>query len=77
MGLKKGEKAVLVGGPIEVVSVRFEPLRALITNREYGNEEARREGFPEMSGRQFANWYAREFKVSLDEEITRIEFRYL
>lgn len=77
MGLKKGEKAVTVGGPIEVVSVRREPLRAMITDKAYGDEEARREGFPELSGEQFAKWYAYEFGVSLDEEITRIEFRYL
>lgn len=44
-GLKPGEKAELLG-VIKVVSVRFEPLQALLEKpHSYGFEEVRREGF--------------------------------
>lgn len=68
MGLKKGEKARTLA-IIEVLSVRREPLCAVT------DEEARREGFPEMSGAEFAAFFASSMQVDSSVEVTRIEFR--
>ncbi len=70
MGLKPGEKAE-VYGPIEVISVRREPLW------QCDSHEARREGFPEMSWGQFVEFFCRTHKGCTPEtEVTRIEFRF-
>lgn len=45
MGLRPGEKIVVLTDPLRVVDVRREPLRAMTDDFEYGIEECRREGF--------------------------------
>jgi hypothetical protein len=78
MGLRKGEKIRPIGSPLVVVSVVREPLRRMIDEPEYGQEECRREGFPEMSPEQFVEMFcAANKRCTLDTVVTRIEFTYL
>ena len=51
MGLKKGNKVEGIA-VIRVVSVRSELLSNLY-HHEYGDEEATKEGFPELNGEEF------------------------
>jgi len=76
MGLKKGEKIKRLG-LIEVVSVRSETLATLINNKQYGNEEVKREGYPfgRRNGSDFAFDLARKSKKPIYEPINRIEFK--
>lgn len=82
MGRRKGEPLVRLG-EIEVVSVRREPLRRMIKELKYGEDECRREGFPEMSPFQFVGFFCESHGIQTDEfghtdqVITRIEFKYL
>lgn len=45
MGLRPGEKIVVLTDPLRVVDVRREKLRAMTDDLDYGFEECRREGF--------------------------------
>lgn len=74
-GLGKGGKIVKIC-QIEVVSVTFEPLKAI---RDYPND-CEREGFPERTPEQFIEFFIKGVgggKITEDTEVTRIEFRYL
>jgi hypothetical protein len=76
-GLKKGQHAEKVGGPIRVVSVRREPLRRLLDDQAYGSAEVIREGFPNLTPQQFVTFFlASHTTCTVDEPITRIEFEY-
>jgi len=69
MGLKKGEKVKRIY-PIEIVSVRKEPLNYITA------EEVVREGFPELSMRDFMTMFMKSHKgCTPHTEINRIEFR--
>lgn len=69
MGLKKGEKAHVLG-VIEVVSISHETLLDMTAN------ECRREGFPGMSISEFGDFFCRSHKgCTFSSVITRIEFR--
>lgn len=70
MGLKKGEKVERLG-EIEVVQATREPL-SLTTD-----EDAKREGFPELTGAQFVDMYCRHQGGTPDQIVTRIEFKYV
>jgi len=74
-GLGKGGKVRRLG-QIRVVDVRSEPLRVL-HGTSYGDAEATREGFPTMSGEQFAAMFCEHMGVGLDTIVTRIEFEHL
>lgn len=75
MGLKKGEKAHVLC-EIEVVSVQRERLNRIVHTRGYGQNECKREGFPEMSPEQFVEFFRKSHKGCKPETvITRIEFR--
>lgn len=76
MGLKPGEQIVRLG-EIEVVSVRLEPLNRMAADASYGQQEAVREGFPQMTGGQFVGMFCKHMKTQPDQEITRIEFRHV
>lgn len=76
MGLKRGERVERIC-PIRVVSAAPEPLSRLLEDPEYGAAEARREGFPEMSGEEFAEFLTSSTGRSLDEAPMRIEFVYV
>lgn len=68
MGLKKGEKVEALG-VIEVVNVWREKLFHCT------DDEARREGYPELSGYDFALKFCRAMGCKMTDEVTRIEFR--
>jgi len=78
MGLKPGEKIERIC-QIRVVSAMQEPLWKMITNAEYGKQEAIREGFPEMSGNDFVSMFCENMRplYGLVTEVTRIEFEYI
>jgi hypothetical protein len=70
MGLKKGQSPRVLA-KLRVVDVRREPLF-------YANEhEARREGFPHMTGGEFVRFFCRSMKCDPTTEVTRIEFEVL
>ena len=75
-GLKKGEKVRKIC-QIRVRNVRREYLGAMADVTAYGNLEATREGFPELSGVDFVNMFCKNMKVSPDDLVTRIEFDYV
>lgn len=70
MGLKKGEKAKTIAH-VRVVDVRREPLNACT------DEDAAREGFPDMTGAEFVEFFCKAMGCKPDAEVTRIEFDYL
>ena len=77
MGLKKGEKVVQLCPPLKVKSVRFEPLKKMTDDLDYGFEECRREGFtggPYIWPSAFVAWFCSTHKCKPEDEITRIEF---
>ena len=76
MGRKPGEPLVKLA-VIRVTNVRREPLSRMIHEPEYGRAEAALEGFPDMSGNEFAHMFSHEMDCDLTQEITRIEFEYV
>lgn len=70
MGRGPGEPLERIA-EVEVISVRREPLE------DVTDEEARLEGFPEMTGAEFVRFYCDTFGVDPFVELTRIEWRYL
>ena len=72
-GIQPGESLVRLG-PIQVISITREPLSRMIDDARYGRAEARREGFPEMNGRQFVEMFCRHMKCTPNTRIARIEF---
>lgn len=79
MGLKKGEKVVYLG-MIEFTQVRREPLNAMTSRRLswcYGALECGREGFPNLTPRQFVRMYCKHNGCSPRKVVTRIEFTYI
>jgi hypothetical protein len=75
-GLKKGERAEKIGGPIRVVTVRREYLDRLIVNQIYGADEMRREGFPDEKPEWFVDYFAVSHHCKPHAWVTRIEFEY-
>jgi hypothetical protein len=75
MGLKPGEQIERLG-MIRVVSVRREPLSAM-SKTCYGDQEAIREGFPELTGFGFARMFCKHMGGDQKQIVTRIEFEYL
>lgn len=71
MGLRKGEKQELIGGPIEVVSVDREPIGMIDRN------DVIAEGFPEWEPWQFVDLYCKANGVTSGTLCTKIEFKYL
>lgn len=69
MGLKKGEKIIRLA-TIRVVGVRIEPLQ-LITD-----DEAIKEGFPNMTGEEFLDFFCHEMNCHSNTNVNRIEFEY-
>jgi hypothetical protein len=75
MGFRPGETIERLG-QIRVADVREEPLRLLIDDPDYGQAEATREGFPQMTGHEFAAMFIEHMGGDLDQTVTRIEFEY-
>lgn len=81
MGLRKGERVVLLRDPLHVVSVRREPLRRMLDDADYGFEEVRREGFADHPDYRWPSQWVAMFCTTHrgctpETVITRIEFRY-
>lgn len=81
MGLKKGEKVVRLA-TIRIVSVRPEPLKRLLEDRDYGFKECEKEGFgahPDLQWpTEFVEFFCASHKGCTPESsLTRIEFEYL
>ena len=68
MGIRKGEKATVLG-EIEVVDVRRERLDAIT------DDDVVREGFPGKDAAWFVAFFCKAMKVGPADEVTRIEFR--
>jgi hypothetical protein len=69
MGLKKGEKQVVIGA-IEIVSSRWERLDAI------DEDECRREGFPTMTPAAFVEFFCKSHHGCKPSTlVNRIEFR--
>ena len=75
-GLKPGEDLVRLG-IVHVVDVRREPLNRMSADSAYGIEEARREGFPHLSGGEFVEMFCRHMKCDPGQIITRIQFEHV
>lgn len=76
-GLKKGEKVVRLGR-LRVVDVRQERLDRMTWLSRYGEEECRREGFPDLSPAEFVAKFCRSHKgCEPSSTVTRIEYEYL
>lgn len=81
MGLRPGEKLEVLRAPIRVVSLRREPLLAMLADLDYGFVECAREGFPAPSLYQWPSEFVRMFCATHkgckpETVITRIEFSY-
>lgn len=81
MGLKKGEKPVVLRDPVRVVSVRQEPLRAMLDDLDYGFDECALEGFGNHPDYKWPSAFVDMFCASHrgctpDTLVTRIEFEY-
>lgn len=76
-GLGPGGKMVKLG-IIRIKDARAEPLRRMIDEPEYGREECRREGFPEMMPEEFVTFWCKGHKGATPESpVMRLEFEYV
>jgi hypothetical protein len=79
-GLKKGEKLEQIC-VLRIISVRSEPVRAMVDDTDYGLEECRREGFASDPDLQwpdrFVAWFCATHKREPSDIVTRIEFEYV
>lgn len=81
MGLRPGEKIQKLRSPLIVVSVRRERLDLMLTDREYGFAEVRREGFANhptycWPSEWVAMFCATHKGCTPETVVTRIEFAY-
>lgn len=70
MGLQKGEKQVLLGCPVKILNVSFEPIWQI------DDEDLEKEGFPDMHDFEFIEMYCDANRCKGDTIVTRIEFEY-
>lgn len=70
MGFKPGQHPVHLAR-IRVVNIRREPLNAITWN------DCNYEGFPEMTPKEFIEFFSRERRIFPTDPITRIEFEYV
>lgn len=77
-GLKRGEKAEVLG-TIRVVSVERQFLNRLTAaDSDYGYAEMAKEGFPYLAPAEFVAYFCQSHKACTPEsEVTRIEYEYL
>lgn len=77
MGLKPGEQVERLG-MIRVKNVRREPLRRIIDDRAYGLTECQREGFPQMTTKDFVQFFCASHKGCIPGSlVTRIEYEFI
>ena len=70
-GIKKGETVQKIGGPIRFVRVDRVVLGDITPQDVY------REGFPQMTTREFVKMFKAHHGGLRDQMVTRIEFEYL
>lgn len=70
-GLKKGETVDKVGGPIRFVNV------SRVVLGDISPQDVYREGFPQMTPREFVKMFKQHNGGLRDQVVTRIEFEYL
>lgn len=76
-GLGKGGKIKKLGA-IRIKDVEREPLELMTDWLDYGFEECRREGFPDMTPAEFVEMFCKSHKgCKADEPVTRIEFEHI
>lgn len=80
MGLKPGEKLDVLSGPLTIVSIRREPLRAMTDDLDYGFKECALEGFADHPDYQWPSEFVSMFCATHkgctpDTIVTRIEFK--
>lgn len=75
-GIPRGGHVVKIG-LIRFLLVRFEPLRRMIDEPEYGRWKVVAEGFPLMTPAEFVEMYCRANKCDPERIITHIEFEPL
>ncbi len=76
MGFRAGESIRRLR-IIVIISNQPEKLDRMATDCEYGDSEARKEGFPHMTGAEFVEMFAANMACQRSRIINRIEFRYL
>ncbi len=81
MGLRPGEKLDVLRDPLTVVSVRREPLRAMLDDLDYGFAECEREGFGSHPDYRWPSAFVDMFCATHagctpETLVTRIEFAY-
>lgn len=70
MGLKKGEKQVLLGKPIQIVSISVQRLYQI---HAY---DVVKEGFEGMTVDEFIGMFCKANKCEQNTQVQRIEFKY-
>jgi len=70
-GIRKGGHVERLGGPIQIVDVRFEPLVRMEL------ADVAREGFPGWCVEEFIAMFCRTHACQPQDEVTRIEFAYV
>lgn len=75
-GLKKGEHPVKIH-VIECVSNHREPLNLIETAEFYGKQECIKEGFPQMTPREFVRMFCEHNNCQPSTIVNRIVFRYV
>ncbi len=75
-GLKKGERVVKMGQHYWI-NLRWEPLRRMIDDLDYGRKEVVLEGFPDLTPHEFVKMYCEHNKCEPETVVHRMEFAYL
>lgn len=71
MGLKKGEKQILIGQPIKIKSISVQRLYQITI------DDLNREGFPWMNKETFISMYCKANKCDRNQQVNRIEFEFI
>ncbi len=75
-GLKRGETVVKMGQHVWI-SLRWEPLRRMTDDLEYGRQEVILEGFPHLTPAEFVEMYCEHNRCAPETLVHRMEFEYL
>lgn len=73
MGLKKGQRQELIGGPIRVTHVGHVTVDDIV----WMDGDLAREGFPDMTPWEFIEMFCRTHRCEPADHCTRIEFEYV
>lgn len=63
--------------PILVTGVSFEDVDRMAREEAYGRDEVIKEGFPKLTPADFVAMFCEHNRCSVDDVITRIEFKYI